>query len=191
MNLPNRLTIIRIVLIPIYLIFLMIDTIPAHNYIAAVVFIAASLTDLFDGKIARKRGIETNFGKLADPLADKLLTGSAFIFFVSLGIMPAWACVVIIAREFAVSGFRLILAGNGKVLAATMLGKYKTTFQMLYIIIATLNGAVGYNWMNLSDGALNVYNIVTTVFMYIVIVLTVLSMLEIFYKNKDNFSTKE
>ena len=190
MNLPNKLTIFRIVLIPIYIIFLMVDITPVDNYIATAIFIIASLTDLFDGRIARKRGIVTNFGIFADPLADKLLTASAFICFVSLGIMPEWVCIIIIAREFAVSGFRLVVAANGTVIAASKWGKFKTITQMIYIIIATLNGAPLFNWMNLPTAVANVYDIVVVVFMYLALVLTIVSMIDYFYKNRDGFTTK-
>ena len=190
MNLPNKLTIFRIVLIPIYIIFLMVDITPVDNYIATAIFIIASLTDLFDGRIARKRGLVTNFGIFADPLADKLLTASAFICFVSLGIMPEWVCIIIIAREFAVSGFRLVVAANGTVIAASKWGKFKTITQMIYIIIATLNGAPLFNWMNLPAAVANVYDIVVVVFMYLALVLTIVSMIDYFYKNRDGFTTK-
>ena len=189
MNLPNKLTIFRIILIPVYIIFLMIDITPIDNYIATAIFVLASLTDLFDGRIARKRGIVTNFGIFADPLADKLLTAAAFICFVSLGMMPEWVCIIIIAREFAVSGFRLIAASNGSVIAASKWGKFKTITQMIYIIVATLNGAPLFNWMNLPEAAADVYGIVTIVLMYAALVLTVVSMIDYFYKNKDAFTT--
>ena len=189
MNTPNKLTVLRIILIPVYIVFLMVDISPIDNYIATVVFIIASLTDLLDGKIARKRNLVTDFGKFADPLADKLLTCSAFICFVELGMMPAWVAIIIVARELAVSGFRLILAGKGVVLAAAMSGKIKTTLQMVYIIIATLNGAAMFNWMGLSSGTLGVYNTITIILMYVVLVLTVVSMIEMFYKNRKGFST--
>lgn len=187
MNTPNKLTVLRIILIPVYIVFLMADICPFDNYIAAVVFIIASLTDMLDGKIARKNNLVTDFGKFADPLADKLLTCSAFICFVQLGMMPGWICIVIVARELAVSGFRLVLAGKGTVLAAAMSGKIKTTLQMVYIIVATLNGAVAFNWMGLPESALAVYNLIVTILMYIVLILTVVSMIEMFYKNRGGF----
>lgn len=190
MNLPNKLTILRICLIPVYLIFLMADICPYDNYIAAAVFVIASVTDLFDGKIARKRNLVTDFGKFADPLADKLLTCAAFIFFVDLNMMPAWVCTVFIAREIAVSGFRLVLAANGTVLAAAMSGKFKTALQMVYITLATLNGVPVFNLMGLSDGFCAVYNTVVVILMYIALVLSVVSMLEMFYKNRSGFRIK-
>lgn len=187
MNLPNKLTILRIILVPIYLVFLMVDICPFDHYIAALIFIIASITDFLDGKIARKHNLVTDFGKFADPLADKLLTCCAFIFFVELGMMPAWICSILIAREIAVSGFRLVLAAKGTVLAAAMSGKFKTAIQMFYIILATLNGAAIYNWMGLPEGALGVYNVIVIILMYVSLVLSVVSMIEMFYKNRSGF----
>lgn len=190
MNLPNKLTILRIILIPVYLVFLMVNITGIDNYIAAAIFIIASVTDLFDGKIARKNNLVTDFGKFADPLADKLLTCSAFIFFVELGMMPAWVCAIFIAREIAVSGFRLVLAANGTVLAAAMSGKFKTLLQMIYIILATLNGVPVFNWMGLPNGFCSVYNIIVLILMYAALLLSVLSMIEMFWKNRSGFKIK-
>lgn len=137
MNLPNKLTVIRIILIPVFMILLL-------NYnqftIAGIVFVIASLTDLADGKIARKYNLVTNFGKFADPLADKLLVSAALIALCSMGklgtssVLGAWASFVIIAREFAITGIRLLAAADGTVIAAGMSGKIKTTIQMITII---------------------------------------------------------
>ena len=137
MNLPNKLTIIRVCLIPFFVAALLFDH--GDNYtmriVANVLFIIASLTDLFDGKIARKYNMVTNFGKFMDPLADKLLVCSALICLIELGQLAAWVVIVIISREFIISGFRLVAADNGVVIAASYWGKFKTTFQMIAVIL--------------------------------------------------------
>ena len=137
MNLPNKLTIERVCLIPFFVAALLFDH--GNNYtmriVANVLFIIASLTDLFDGKIARKYNMVTNFGKFMDPLADKLLVCSALICLIELGQLPAWVVIVIISREFIISGFRLVAADNGVVIAASYWGKFKTTFQMIAVIL--------------------------------------------------------
>ena len=137
MNLPNKLTIVRVCLIPFFVAALLFDH--GNNYtmriVANVLFIIASLTDLFDGKIARKYNMVTNFGKFMDPLADKLLVCSALICLIELGQLPAWVVIVIISREFIISGFRLVAADNGVVIAASYWGKFKTTFQMIAVIL--------------------------------------------------------
>ena len=137
MNLPNKLTIVRVCLIPFFVAALLFDH--GNNYtmriVANVLFIIASLTDLFDGKIARKYNMVTNFGKFMDPLADKLLVCSALICLIELGQLAAWVVIVIISREFIISGFRLIASDNGVVIAASYWGKFKTTFQMIAVIL--------------------------------------------------------
>ena len=141
MNLPNKLTIIRVCLIPFFVAALLFDH--GNNYtmriVANVLFIVASLTDLFDGKIARKYNLVTNFGKFMDPLADKLLVCSALICLIELGQLPAWVVIIIISREFIISGFRLVAADNGVVIAASYWGKFKTTFQMTAVILLIFN----------------------------------------------------
>lgn len=139
MNLPNRLTILRVLLIPFFVAFMLIPDVPYGNYIAVAIFIVASLTDLADGKIARKYNLVTNFGKFMDPLADKLLVCAALICLVETGQLAAWMVIVIISREFIISGFRLVAADNGVVIAASYWGKFKTTFQMLMIIVLVLD----------------------------------------------------
>lgn len=145
MNLPNKLTVFRIILIPVFMLIVLFggdakvevlgSTIYWNLVIAAVVFAIASYTDWLDGHIARARGLVTNFGKFADPMADKMLTMTAFIFLVELGLAPAWIVAIIVCRELAVTGLRLIVVeNNGKVMAAKMPGKIKTTCQMLSII---------------------------------------------------------
>jgi CDP-diacylglycerol--glycerol-3-phosphate 3-phosphatidyltransferase len=137
-NLPNKLTLLRIALVPLFLLLLSIDNIFAHA-LALITFIAAAITDYYDGKIARARSLETDFGRLMDPLADKILISAAFIYFVgSYPRIPAWIVTVIIAREFAVSGIRMLAASKGTIVAADKVGKLKTISQ-LTVIIAILN----------------------------------------------------
>ena len=175
MNLPNKLTILRTIMIPFYLVFLYLDIGSVSKIVAAVIFIAASLTDMLDGKIARKYGLVTNFGKFMDPLADKLLVCSALIALVDLDRIDAWIVIIIIAREFIISGFRLVASDNGVVIAASYWGKFKTTFQMIMIIVLTLN--------------LNVYyiEIISTVLIYISLALTVISLIDYIAKNYKVF----
>ena len=171
MNLPNKLTIFRVILIPFFVVFMLVDITPYDKWIALAVFIIASLTDLLDGKIARKYNLVTNFGKFMDPLADKLLVCSALICLVSLDHIPAWIVIVIIAREFVISGFRLIASDNGVVIAASYWGKFKTTFQMVMICLMIANIAA--------------ISILTTVIMWVALVLTVVSLVDYLVKNKD------
>lgn len=171
MNLPNKLTIFRVMLIPFFVAFLLVDITPYDKWIALSIFIIASLTDLLDGKIARKYDLVTNFGKFMDPLADKLLVCSALICLVSLGRIPAWIVIVIIAREFIISGFRLVAADNGVVIAASYWGKFKTTFQMVMICLMIANIAA--------------ISILTAVIMWVALVLTVVSLVDYLVKNKD------
>jgi CDP-diacylglycerol--glycerol-3-phosphate 3-phosphatidyltransferase len=130
MNLPNKLTMFRVILVPVFLIFLLYD-LPCCEIISLVVFVVASLTDLIDGKIARKHNLVTNFGKFADPLADKLLVSAALIAFCSMGELNPWFCFIIIAREFIVTGLRIVAISSGTVIAAGMSGKIKTVLQMI------------------------------------------------------------
>ncbi len=143
MNLANKLTMLRIFLVPLFLIFIAVKNIPYGTFIATFIFIIASLTDQLDGYIARSRNQVTNFGKFMDPLADKLLVTAALISLVELQVVPAWATVVIIAREFAVSGLRTIAASEGKVIAASMWGKAKTVTQIVAIIALLIQINVG------------------------------------------------
>ena len=136
MNLPNKLTLFRVVLIPFFVFFLLAPYFEEYgNYIAVAIFIVASITDFLDGKIARKYNLVTNFGKFMDPLADKLLVCSALICLIQLELIPAWVVIIIIAREFIISGFRLVASDNGVVIAASYWGKFKTAFQMLTVIV--------------------------------------------------------
>ncbi|RJP71994.1 MAG: CDP-diacylglycerol--glycerol-3-phosphate 3-phosphatidyltransferase [Candidatus Abyssobacteria bacterium SURF_17] len=138
MNLPNKLTLLRMALVPLFLAFLSVDSVYSHS-LALVTFVVAAITDYYDGKIARARSLETDFGRLMDPLADKILISAAFIYFVgSYPRIPAWIVTIIIAREFAVSGIRMLAASKGKIVAADKAGKLKTISQ-LTVIIAILN----------------------------------------------------
>ena len=134
MNLPNKLTLLRVVLVPIFMAFMFINTLWA-NIAGLAIFIIASLTDMLDGKIARARNLISDFGKFADPLADKMLTTAAFLVFMQKGIIGAWPVFIILVREFAVSGIRLVAASSGKVIAASFWGKFKTVTQMISIIV--------------------------------------------------------
>lgn len=172
MNLPNKLTILRMIMIPVFLVVLYIPGLGmVGNIAAAAIFILASITDFLDGKIARKYNLVTNFGKFMDPLADKLLVCSALIAFVELGYLPAWIVIIIISREFIISGFRLIAADKGVVIAANYWGKFKTTFQMIMTILLILQLDYPYA------------DTVEWIFVYIALALTVISLVDYIYKN--------
>ena len=176
MNLPNKLTMFRVVLIPFFVFFMLWPQYadgPDYMYlIALVIFIAASITDFLDGKIARKYNLVTNFGKFMDPMADKLLVCSAMICLVALNRLAAWIVIVIIAREFVISGFRLIAAENQIVIAASMWGKFKTTFQMVMIILLILN------WQMIW------FQVFTAAVVYIALALTIISLIDYLWKNR-------
>lgn len=143
MNLANKLTMLRIFLVPLFLIFIAVQEIPYGTFIATFIFVIASLTDQLDGYIARSRNQITTFGKFMDPLADKLLVTTALISLVELQVVPAWATVIIISREFAVSGLRTIAASEGKVIAASWWGKIKTVIQIISIVALLLQVNIG------------------------------------------------
>lgn len=191
MNLPNKLTILRLVFIPFYVFFLMTDYFSFTSHVALVLFILASLTDLLDGKIARKYNMITDFGKFADPLADKILVVAGMVCFVSLWRLPVWVCILILSREFAVSGFRLIVAAKGTVIAASYWGKFKTAFQMAMICLMTFDMQRLVLEKGWSPVIWDVYHIVTVVTMYVALALTFISMIDYFYKNRKAFSMKE
>ena len=185
MNLPNKITVSRILLIPIFMIFMLVDfnfgdivilgtTIQIGHFIGAIIFIVASITDWLDGYIARKNNLVTNMGKFLDPLADKLLVSAAFIILVELGTAPAWIIIIIISREFAVTGLRLILAGGGEVVAANQLGKIKTVAQIIAIISLLLNN-IFFASIGIPFGM---------IMLYIALVFTVWSGADYFYKNR-------
>ena len=152
MNLPNKITVSRILLIPVFVVIMMIEMdstvhlfgaeIPLNHFIGALIFIIASATDWVDGYYARKLNLVTNFGKFLDPLADKLLVSAALILLVELQLAPAWVVIIIISREFAVTGLRLILAGQGEVVAANQLGKVKTWTQIVAIAALLLHNTI-------------------------------------------------
>ena len=169
MNLPNKLTMFRVVLIPVFIIVLMSGLFPdpVSRYIGVVIFCVASFTDFLDGYIARKYHLVTNFGKFMDPLADKLLVSSALICMIELGMLPAWIVIIIISREFIITGFRLIAAEGGLVIAASWWGKIKTVTQMLMIILVML----GIN------------NIIGTILIILATVFTVVSGVDYIMKN--------
>lgn len=174
MNLPNKLTVLRVLMIPFFVVFMLVDIVPGMDkWIALIIFAVASLTDLLDGKIARKYNLVTNFGKFMDPLADKLLVSTALICFVSVpdNPMPVWGVIIIISREFIISGFRLVAANEGIVLAASWWGKIKTTVQMVMSVFLIVN----------FDG--KVINIVENVLIYAAILLTVISLVDYLVKN--------
>ena len=168
MNLPNKLTILRVILIPFFVVFMLFDiTGAADKWIALVIFCVASLTDMLDGKIARKYNLVTNFGKFMDPLADKLLVCTALICLTSMNRLN-----VIIAREFIISGFRLVASDNGIVIAASYWGKFKTVSQMALIIVLIMD--LGGVW-----------NVVGTVLTWVALLLTVVSLIDYIAKNKQ------
>jgi CDP-diacylglycerol--glycerol-3-phosphate 3-phosphatidyltransferase len=166
-------------MIPVFLIFMLVKGIPYGNYIAAVIFIIAALTDLLDGYIARKNNLVTNFGKFMDPIADKLLVSSALICFVELELLPAWIVIIIIAREFIISGFRLIASDNGIVIAASWWAKIKTTVQMIMSIMLIIN--LDYP----------VINALEQIVIYLAVILTIVSLVEYLVKNKGVLNEKK
>ena len=173
MNLPNKLTILRMIMIvPFVIVMLAGNVIPAGKWIALALFVVASLTDFVDGYLARKYNLVTNFGKFMDPLADKLLVCAAMICLVEMGRLDAWIVCIIIAREFIISGFRLIASDNGIVIAASYWGKFKTVFQMVMIclMIANLGG---------------IFDVISQIVMWIAVALTIISLVDYLIKNKD------
>ena len=168
MNLPNILTMLRIILIPVFMGVLYWGF-PGADYIALAIFIIASLTDLLDGKIARKYNLVTDFGKFADPLADKMLVTAAMLWFVEIGQMPAWALLIVVVREFAVSGLRMIASDKGRVIAAGWSGKVKTASTMVCIVLMFLP----------------IPSIVNTICVWVITLTTLYSGVEYFMKNKD------
>ena len=176
MNLPNKLTIFRVILIVPFIILLLGgqagwfgDNTFVTDMIALAIFIIASLTDLIDGKIARKYNLITDFGKFMDPLADKLLVCSAMIALIEMNRIPSWVVIIIIAREFIISGFRLVASDNGVVIAASYWGKFKTTFQMIGVVLLIFN--------------IPALSMVTTIVIWIALALTVISLVDYVVKN--------
>lgn len=194
MNLANKLTLIRIFLVPVFLVFIAVKGIPYGTFIATFIFILASLTDKLDGYIARSRNQITNFGKFMDPLADKLLVTAALISLVELHVVPSWAAVVIIAREFAVSGLRSIAAAQGRVIAASWWGKIKTVIQIIAIIILLLQVNIRrsqYLKQLVGDNYYlgKFFENVPTIMLMIAVIVTLISGYDYFKKNKEAVST--
>lgn len=173
MNLPNKLTMARILAVPVFIVLYMMG----HNVIATIVFILASLTDMLDGQIARKRDLVTNFGKIMDPLADKILVYSAFICMVQIGIVPGWMLVIILFREFIVSGLRTVAAADGTVIAAGKTGKLKTILQMIAVPLLLLN-----NWPFSYIGIPG-----DQIFLWAQLIMTIVSGVEYVYENRGVF----
>ena len=173
MNLPNKLTMLRVVLIPFFVIF---ELLPYSwgKWVALVIFAIASITDKLDGTIARKYNLITNFGKFMDPLADNLLVCSAMICFVGLGTLAPWIVIIIVAREFIISGFRLIAVENGKVIAAGIWGKAKTVFQMIMCILLIMD--------------IQALSVITMIVTYIALILTIISLVDYIVHNLDVLS---
>ena len=172
MNLPNRLTVLRVCMVPVFVVFMLWDGLgSAAKYVAAAIFILASMTDWLDGYLARKNNLVTDFGKFMDPIADKLLVCSAMICLVEKGVLPAWIVIIIIGREFIISGFRLVASDKGVVIAASYWGKFKTVSQMLMVILLILD--LG-----------GVFNEIAQVLIWVALVLTVVSLVDYMVKNR-------
>lgn len=184
MNLPNKLTLLRVILVPFFLLFLLVDQIPLHGLWALVIFAAASITDALDGHIARSRGLITDFGKFLDPVADKVLVFAALIAFVELGLASSVAVVIMMAREFLVSSMRMVAASKGRVIAAGKSGKVKTAVTMVSIVVILLLMALG----DLVPGMTVSLAAVSNVLIWICGVITVYSGVEYLVQNKDVFT---
>ena len=179
MNTPNKLTIARMIIVPFLVIFLLTGWGgEANRYISLTLFVVASVTDWFDGYLARKNNLVTNFGKFMDPLADKLLVCSAMICMIDLKRLPAWFVIIIIAREFIISGFSLIAADNGIVIAANYWGKFKTASQMIMIILLILH----------FDG---IFVILEQIFIWLSLALTIISLITYIWQNRTVLSMQE
>ena len=176
MNLPNKLTLLRVLMIPIFMIFALLEN-GFCQFIALALFVLASLTDYLDGYTARKCNLVTDFGKFMDPIADKLLVMSAMVILVAQNRMPAWICVVMLAREFIISGFRLVAAGKGTVIAAGMTGKIKTVTQMAAIIMLFLLS-------NATGGGSGFFYFLSNVVLYASAILSIVSCVEYVWNNR-------
>ena len=179
MNTPNKLTVARMIIVPFLVVFLLTGWGgEANRYISLTLFVVASVTDWFDGYLARKNNLVTNFGKFMDPLADKLLVCSAMICMIDLKRLSAWFVIIIIAREFIISGFRLIAAENGIVIAANYWGKFKTASQMIMIILLILH----------FDG---IFVILEQIFIWLSLALTIISLITYIWQNRTVLSMQE
>ena len=178
MNVPNTLTVLRVIMIPFFVLFMLGDITSVDKYIALGIFIAASLTDTLDGYLARKNNQVTNFGKFMDPLADKLLVCAAMICLMDRDRLPSWIVIIIISREFIISGFRLIAAENGIVIAANYWGKFKTVSQMIMIILLLID----------LGGA---FDILEQIFIWLSVALTIISLITYIWQNKNVLSMQD
>ncbi|AGK97461.1 CDP-diacylglycerol--glycerol-3-phosphate 3-phosphatidyltransferase [Clostridium pasteurianum] len=188
MNLANKLTVIRIILVPVFLIFITVKGIPYGRSIATTVFIIAALTDKLDGYIARSRNQITRFGKLMDPLADKLLVSAALVSLVEFHILNSWIAIIIIAREFAVTGLRSIAAAEGIVLAASWWGKIKTVIQIVAIVCALINLNIRHiNFLHnyFPVDLVSLFEYLTNITMFLAVIITVISGTDYFVKNRE------
>ncbi|MBO5486171.1 MAG: CDP-diacylglycerol--glycerol-3-phosphate 3-phosphatidyltransferase [Eubacterium sp.] len=175
MNVPNRLTILRVIMIPLFVVAMLWESLPYSDYIALALFVGACVTDFFDGYLARKYNQITTFGKFMDPLADKLLVCAALICFLAdpNSEMPVWAVIIIISREFIISGFRLVAAEKGVTIAASYWGKVKTVVQMIMSILLII------------DFSHPVFFVINKIFIYAAVILTVISLVDYIYKNRE------
>lgn len=189
MNTPNKLTLLRIILVPIFIAVLLIDSIPHHFLIAIIIFAAASFTDMLDGKIARRTGAITDFGKFADPLADKILVMAAFICFVQLGISNAVVAMVILSRELTVTSIRLVASSKGKVIAANYWGKVKTVSQMVSILVVLTSNYI-LELLSIKNISLNfniesLFSLISDISVYLSVLLTLISGIVYLYQNRE------
>lgn len=172
MNLPNKLTLLRVLMIPVFVFFMLTDYAGKFSgWIAIAIFIIASLTDLLDGRIARKQNLVTNFGKFMDPMADKLLVCAAMICLVEMRELQAWIVIIIISRELIISGFRLIASDNGVVIAASYWAKFKTTFQMIMVCLLIAD--------------IEILSVFTQIIIWVALLLTIVSLIDYLMKNKN------
>lgn len=180
MNLPNKITLLRVLLVPVFIVVFNLD-IPYSTYFAAFIFIFAAITDSVDGYIARSQKLVTNFGKFADPLADKVLTSAALILLVGVGKIPSWIVIVIIAREFTITGFRVIAASEGVTIAASSWGKIKTITQLVSIILLLLNN-FPFSYINIPMDMIT---------LYLALIFTIISGVDYIYKNLDTLKLED
>lgn len=180
MNLPNKITLARVLLVPIFIIMFYVD-IPNNQLYAGIIFVVAALTDMLDGYIARRDNLVTTFGKFIDPLADKLLVSAALILLVETSTIPAWVVIIIIAREFTITGFRIIAASEGVTIAASSLGKFKTITQLIAIVLLLFDN-IFFNKFNIP---------MDQIFLYISLIFTVLSGYDYIHKNIKTLDLKD
>ena len=179
MNTPNKLTVVRMIMVPFFVLFMLTDFAgAAGKWISLLLFVAASFTDYLDGHLARKYNLVTDFGKFMDPLADKLLVCSALICLVEMDRLAAWIVIIIIGREFIISGFRLVAADNGIVIAASYWGKFKTVSQMAMTIVMLMDLGGGFQTLE-------------TLLLYLSLVLTVISLVDYIWKNRQVISMQK